>query len=106
MSNESIGAITAGHAFRITLTCVTPPEAYRGVYVRLDEAMRVVHIFAADTLTHFLTIPLSSVLVEWRDPAELKPQPRTPPYGPANFEELGDQLRQITESMGKALGAP
>lgn len=104
MNSESASPMTAGLAFRVTLTCVAPPEAYQGVYVRMDERSGVVHIFAADMRTHFLTIPLSGVIVEWRDPAELKPQPRTAPYGPSSFEELGAHLQKMTEALGQGFG--
>ena len=104
MNSEFRGPLTEGHVFRVTLSHLTPPESYLGVYVRFDVESNLVHIFGPDSKTLYLTIPLGCVIVEWRDPAVLKPQPRTPPYAPATLEELEEQLRQFTGALGNRIG--
>jgi hypothetical protein len=51
MNSEFRGPLTEGHAFRVTLSHLTPPESYLGVYVRFDVESNLVHIFGPDSKT-------------------------------------------------------
>jgi hypothetical protein len=95
---------TSGPAFRVTFTGAESHEAYEDVYAHLDAEHGVVHVFAADRQTHFLTIPLASALIEWQDPSVLNPAPRFPAFGDASSSAMGDQMQQMIEQMGRAFG--
>ncbi len=101
-----VKATTAGPAFRVTILGPEQSEAYEQVYARLDSAHQVVHVFSADGQTHYLSIPIGSALIEWKDAAALQPRPRIPPYGPGAFESLGEQMQRMMEGMGRAFGEP
>jgi hypothetical protein len=95
---------TAGPAFRVSVLGEQQSEAYEMVYVQLDAANCVVHVFSADAQIHYLTIPIQRVLVEWLDPSALEPQVRMPPFGAGAFERMGEQVQRMADGMGRALG--
>lgn len=97
---------TAGLAFRVTIIGPQQAEAYENVHVILDDARGVVHLFGPDARTHFLTIPISSALIEWKDPTELNPRPRIPPFGPGAYGHFGEHLQQMAKDLGGGFGAP
>ena len=104
MSSESAIPLTEGVVFRVTLAHGDQLEAYPGAYVRLDAANGVVHIFSKDAQTHYLTIPLSRAIIEWRDPSALEPQPRTSPYGSTAFDAIERHMEKMTKAMSERFG--
>lgn len=95
---------TAGPAYRVSILGPEQVEAYMNVHVVIDREHPVLHVFAADATTHYLTIPLSSALVEWKDPSALNPQLRMPGFGAGAFEQLGEQVQRMMEGMRHGLG--
>ena len=94
-------ATTSGPAYRVTVVGPQHTEAYEGVQALVDADRGVVHVFGADGATHYLTIPLTSALIEWHDPTPLQPQPRFPPYGTGAFERLGEHVQRMAEGIGR-----
>jgi hypothetical protein len=94
----------SGPAFRISILGPEQVESYMNVHVSLDVDLPVVHVFSADGSTHYLTIPLASALIEWKDPSVLHPQMRLPPFGTESFEQMGEQVRRMMEGMKHGLG--
>ena len=95
MTQKTPRPTTSGPAYRVTLMGPQQAEAYEKVFAVLDAEHGVVHVLDAETTTHYLTIPIASVLIEWEDPAVLQPQPRMPPFGAAAFERLGEQVQRM-----------
>ena len=90
---------TAGLAFRVTIMGPQQAEAYEHVYALLDDARGVVHLFGHDGRTHYLTIPAGSALIEWKDPTELRPRLRVPPFGPGAFDGFGEQIQNMMKGF-------
>jgi hypothetical protein len=90
---------TSGPAFRVTILGPQQAEAYEHVFAMIDEARRVVHLFNHDGKTHFLSIPASSALIEWKDPTELRPRLRVPPFGPGAFDGFGQQIQNMMKGF-------
>lgn len=95
---------TSGVAARVTLLAPDFSEAYERVYVHLDAAAGVVHVLSEDAGTHYLTLPVSQVLIEWRPRDELHPRPRVPAYGAGAFDQVGAQMQQMLEEMERGMG--
>ena len=93
---------TSGVAARVTLLAPDFSEAYERVYVQLDAG--VVHVLSEDAATHYLTIPVGQVLIEWRPRSELQPQPRVPVYWPGAFDQVGEQMQQMLDEMERSMG--
>ena len=91
---------TTGVAFRVTIFGAQQAEAYQNVHVLLDDRRGVVHLFAADGRTHYLTIPLGSALIEWKDPSELDPRPRVPPFGLGAYQGFAEHVQRMAKDMG------
>lgn len=104
MNSPVVKPTTSGAAFRVTIIGPQQAEAYENVYAILDSEFGVVHVLSADRTIHYLTIPITSALVEWEDPAALGAQPRMPPFGPGAFQRLGEQVQRMAEGMGNAFG--
>ena len=92
-------AITSGPAFRVTIMGPQQAEAYERVFAVLDSEHGVVHLFGHDGQTHYLTIPASSTLIEWKDPTELRPRLRVPPFGPGAFDGFGEQIQNMMKGF-------
>jgi hypothetical protein len=90
---------TSGVAFRVTILAPQQAEAYEHVYAVQDEARGVVHLFGADGLTHYLTIPAGCALIEWKDPTELRPRLRMPPFGPDAFDGFGASIQNMMKGI-------
>ena len=90
---------TSGPAFRVTILGPQQAEAYENVYAVIDEARRAVHLFSHDGTTHYLTIPAGAALVEWKDPTELRPRLRVPPFGPGAFDGFGEQVQNMMKGF-------
>jgi len=90
---------TSGPAFRVTILGPQHAEAYEHVYAAIDEARGVVHVFSHDASTHYLSIPAGAALIEWRDPTELNPRVRMPPFGPGAFDGFGEQIQNMMKGF-------
>jgi hypothetical protein len=95
---------TSGPAFRVTMIGQQNAEAYEGVYAIIDEKSRFVHVLSADGQTHYLSIPVTSALIEWKDPQPLEPGLRVPTFQTDAFQKLGEQVQRMTEGMGRVFG--
>jgi hypothetical protein len=89
----------SGPAFRVTIMGPQQAEAYERVYAVIDDARGVVHLFSHDAKTHYLSIPAGAALIEWKDPTELRPRPRVPPYGPGAFDGFGEQIQNMMKGF-------
>jgi hypothetical protein len=94
----------SGRAYRVSILGPAQVEAYSDLHVTLDSQHGVVHVFSADAQTHYLTIPIAHALIEWKDPAELQPQLRVPPFGAGAFEQVGEQMQRMIAGMRHGLG--
>jgi hypothetical protein len=99
MKDHDVTPQIAGVAFRVTIIGPQQAEAYENVHAVLDDKRGVVHVFSADTHTHFLTIPLGSALIEWKDPTELNPRPRIPPFGPGAYGHFGEHIQRMAKEF-------
>ena len=90
---------TSGLAFRVTIMGPQQAEAYERVHAVVDSAHAVVHLFSHDGQTHYLTIPAGSALIEWKDPTELRPRLRVPPFGPGAFDGFGEQIQNMMKGF-------
>jgi hypothetical protein len=104
MSNPAVNPTTSGVAFRVSILGLEQVEAYANVYAALDPEHDVVHVFSSDRQTHYLTIPITRTLIEWKDPSGLQPQLRLPPLGAGAFEQLGEQMQRMMEGMAHGMG--
>ena len=104
MNEPSATPRLSGRAFRVTLLISEPAEAYRDVRVQIDGQAGLVHVFSADGRTHYLSMPASSTLVEWEDPAALQPQIRVPPLGAGAFDQMGEQMQRMIQGMQHGMG--
>jgi hypothetical protein len=94
-----VNPITSGPAFRVTIVGAQQSESYPNVRAVLDSEYGVVHVFSVDGARHYLSVPLGMALVEWADPAPLKPEPRIPPYGPGAYTRLAEQAQRFAEGF-------
>jgi hypothetical protein len=101
---EDLNLTTSGVAARVTLLAPDLSEAYERVYVQLDSGAGLVHVLSEDAATHYLTIPIGQVLIEWRPRSELQPRPRVPAYGPGAFDQMGEQMQQMLDEMERSMG--
>ena len=99
MSSPEPVPTTSGPAFRVTILGPQQAEAYEHVYATIDEARGVVHLFSHDGKTHYLSIPASAALVEWKDPTELRPRLRVAPFGPGAFDGFGEQIQNMMKGF-------
>lgn len=104
MTDSNVNPSTAGAAFRVSILGQEQTESYRDVHVAIDPENHVVHVFSADARTHYLTVPIASTLIEWRDPSPLGPQLRLPPFGAGAFEQIGEQMQEMLKGMRHGLG--
>jgi hypothetical protein len=104
MTPLAVTPTTAGVAFRVTIIGPEQAEAYENVHAVLDDGRGVVHVFSADASTHYLTIPMGSALIEWRDPSALNPRPRLPPYGAGAYESFGEHIQKMAREIGGSFG--
>jgi hypothetical protein len=96
--------ISAGLAFRLSLVLPQHVEAYENVFAQIDGGTGVVRVYSADGRTHYLSAPLSMTLIEWKDPAELDPQPRVPGFGAGALRRMGEEARRMSDEMGRVFG--
>lgn len=104
MNAPAVNPTQSGAAFRVSIIGPEQAEAYMNVHAALDAEHGVVHVYSSDAQTHYLTIPISSALIEWRDPSALQPQVRIPPFGPDAFEHLGEQMQRMAQGIGRGFG--
>jgi hypothetical protein len=102
MENPAGQPTTDGLAFRVTILGSDTPESFLNVRAQLDKDHDVVHVFSADGQTHYMSIPTSRTLIEWKDASVLEPQIRMPTFGPNSFEQAGQQISRMMEGFGKA----
>lgn len=98
-----LNLLTSGVAARVTLLAPDLAEAYERVYVQIDAAAGLVHVLSEDAGTHYLTLPVGQVLIEWRPRSELDPRPRMPAYGAGAFEGMGGQMQQMLDEMQRGM---
>lgn len=95
---------TTGPAFRVIVLFPETPAVYERVFVQLDGEYGMVHVFSEDGQTHHLSIPAPAAIVEWEDASALRPHPFIPSFVPGAWEEMGAQMQQMMEGMGRAFG--
>jgi hypothetical protein len=103
MSHRPLRPITSGRAFRISIIGPQQTEAYEDVFVSVDPTNGMAHVFDAERLHHFLSIPTVCALIEWRDPSALQPKIRVQPLAEGAFAKYGEQMQRMVKEMTQGL---